>query len=176
MNPMKDWESIQPVYEKAILPPGGYILKLCSAKEIRYEDQQASYSKLEFCFDIDQGNYAGFYEKDYQSQIQMPKKWHGVLRQVLPQEDGSDQDIWRKSRLKSLIQAIEESNEDYVWDWDESSLKEKIVGGLFRREEWESNGRNGWTTRCFRFVPASVIAAGGFLVPKDRPLRRIQGK
>ena len=99
MNPMKDWESIQPVYEKAVLPPGGYILKLCSAKEIRYEDQQGPYSKLEFCFDIDQGNYAGFYEKDYQGQIQMPKKWHGVLRQVLPQEDGSDQDIWRKSRL-----------------------------------------------------------------------------
>ena len=41
----------------------------------------------------------------------------------------------------------------------------------FRREEWQMNGREGWTTKCFKFLSLDDVRDGKFSTPKDKPLK-----
>ena len=98
------------------------------------------------------------------------KRWKGVLRQYIPTDDGSEKDARTKSYFKAMIEAIEDSNNGYHWDWDEKKLKGKIVGCLFRLEEWEWDGKSGWRTAALKFIEAQKIRDGKFKVPNDKPL------
>ena len=88
----------------------------------------------------------------------------------MPKDDGSEKDEWTKSAFKALMLAIEESNEGFHWDWDEKKLKGLKVGCLFRSEEWEFDGRNGWTTRPFKFIEVERVKNGKFKMPNDKAL------
>ena len=57
----------------------------------------------------------------------------------------------------------------FRFDCDENKLKCLLVGALFRNEEWEMNGRTGWTTKCCSLIPADDIRSGKFKTPKDKP-------
>ena len=52
----------------------------------------------------------------------------------------------------------------------EKSLAGKIVGIIFRNEEWEFNNKRGWKAQPFKFIAASKIREGKFTLPKDKPL------
>ena len=132
----KNWENVQAAKERAVLPAGGYVVKIIAAKVASYPSSDGScFEKLEIALDIDDGDYKGFYDAEYKSQTQEERKWKGVLRQYLPLDDGSDRDEWTKSSLKALTDAVEDSNSGYRWDWDETKLKGKEVGCIFRLEE-----------------------------------------
>lgn len=167
MKAINNWDKVQAVKEGRPLPAGGYIVKIVGAKEVAYDaNDGSSFSKLEIALDICEGEYAGFYEADFKLQTQEDKRWRGVLRQYIPKEDGSDQDEWTKSSLKGLTSAIEDSNAGYHWDWDETKLRGKIVGCLFRMEEWEFEGKTGWKAQPFKFIPADQVRKGDFKAPK----------
>ena len=72
------------------------------------------------------------------------------------------------------IFCIEESNAGYTWEWDERTLKGKIVGVLFRNREWEMDTdqgyKTGWTTECCTFITADDVRNDKFKMPKDKPL------
>ena len=136
MKPIANWANVQAAKERDVLPAGGYVVKIVGAKVAEYP----GFERLEIALDIAEGDHKGFYEADFKGQTQEDKKWKGVLRQYLPKDDGSQGDEWTKSSLKALIEAIEESNPGYHWDWDEAKLKGKTVGCLFRLEEWAYNG------------------------------------
>ncbi len=55
-------------------------------------------------------------------------------------------------------------------NWDESSLKGKLCGALFRNKEYEFDGRQGFYTECFKFMPAEQIRYGEFDMPADKLL------
>jgi len=152
--------------ERVQLPKGGYIVKILNAKQMDYDWG----SKLDVSVDITDGENKDFYANDYRSQTQEDKKWKGVLRQYIPKDDGSEKDEWTKSSFKAMTDSIEVSNPGYHWDWDEAHLKGKTVGCLFRLEEWSMNGRTGWKTQPFKFVPIDTIKSGKFKVPSDKPL------
>ena len=95
-----------------------------------------------------------------------------VKRVEIPKEDGSKEDERTKSYFKTMVEAIEDSNTGYHWDWNEKGLKGKVVGCLVRAEEWEMNGWSGWCTKPFRFVPVADIRENRFKIPKDKPLRQ----
>lgn len=173
MKPIQNWNNVKPATERQTLPKGGYVVKIMDAKEVTYKGKDGNFSKLEISVDIWEGKYRDFYANDYRSQAlnTEDRKWKGVLRQYIPKEDGSEKDEWTKSSFKALIEAVEESNQGYHWDWNEAGLKEKIVGCLFRSEEWEFNGYTGWTTRPLKFVPAEMIRSNKFKIPADKPLK-----
>ena len=75
-----------------------------------------------------------------------------------------------KRIFKSTIEAIEDSNSGYHWDWDESKLKGKTAGLLIRLKEWNYNGKHGWAPECFKLINAELIRSGKFTVPADKPL------
>jgi hypothetical protein len=171
MNKPNNWESVKAATERVALPAGGYIVKILDAKVKTYTSDNGSFDKLEISLDITDGEFKDFYANDYRSQTQEDKKWKGMLRQYTPKDDGSEKDEWTKSSLKALTDAIEESNPGYHWDWNEDHLKGKVVGCLFRSEEWQYNGKEGWKTQPFKFVSVETIKSGKFKVPNEKPLK-----
>ena len=92
----------------------------------------------------------------------MPSK-HSFLR--------GERDEWSKNSFNGFIYSIEDSNPGYTWDWNETMLKGKMIGVLFRNKEWEFRGDRGWTTECCSVDAVSVIREGKFKQPKDKPLK-----
>lgn len=173
MKAISNWNEVKAAADRQKLPAGGYVVKIMNAVVNTYKDKdERPFEKLEISIDIIEGEYKDFYANDYRSQQQEDKRWKGVLRLYVPTDDGSERDEWTKSRLKAVTDAIEDSNPGYHWGWDEKELKGKIVGCLFREEEWEFGDRTGWTTRPFKMIPAENIRAGKFSIPEKKPLKK----
>ena len=153
------------------LPVGGYIAKILNVEEVNYDWG----SVLLISFDIAEGFYAGFFQKDYNNQQGEDKKWRGTYRLNVPKDDGSEKDGWTKRTFGNAMWCVEDANPGYHWDWNEKGLKGKTVGVLFRNEEWEYNGNTGWSTRCCTFAPIGDVRDGTFKMPKDKPLKNKSG-
>lgn len=172
MKQFKDYENVKATIEREPLPKGGYICEIKKAEVREYESKDGNkFERLEVAIDICEGDYKDFFANDYRSQQSEDKKWRGVLRQYLPKDDGSEKDNWTKSAFKALIIAIEESNPNFHWDWDEKKLKGLKVGCLFRSEEWKWDDKTGWATRPFKFIEIQKIKDGKFKIPTDKPLK-----
>lgn len=173
MKRINNWENVKAATEKIALPVGGYVVEIKGAKVATYQGNDGGvFEKLEVSIDIAEGEFKDFYTNDYRGQQSEDKKWKGVLRVYLPKEDGTEKDEWTKSTLKGLIGAIEDSNPGYHWDWDETKLKGKKVGCVFRNEEWEYDGKTGFTARPFKFIAVEKIKTGSFRFPKDKLIKR----
>lgn len=167
----QNWENVQAITEKKALPAGGYVIKIIAAKVSTYNYNGQSFDKLEIAFDINDGEYKGFYQQDFDAQQQEDKRWKGVKRFNVPTDDGSDADALSQRILKGATEALEDSNPGYRWDWDETKLKGKLVGCIFRLEEWAMNGKKGWKAQPFKFVPVEDIKSGNFKQPKFKAHR-----
>lgn len=162
------------------LPIGGYITKIMGAKEETFDWG----SRLAIAFDISDGTHSEFFQKDFDLQSGEDKKWRGVFRVYEPKDDGSEKDEWTKKTFNNLIYSIEDSNHGYHFDWtpiengDFSQLKGKLVGIIFRNEEWEMdiNGerKTGWASRPFMAISTGDVKDGHFKMPKDKPLKNKQ--
>lgn len=166
MKKFNDYDKVQVYTERERLPIGGYILKILNAEEKSYDWGGV----LVISFDVAEGDYEGYYKDDYKNQQQEDKKWKGNIRINLPKDDGSEKDGWTKRSFKTIIQAIEESNNGFHWDWNEKKLKDKLIGGLFRNKEYEYNEKKGFFTECCKLVSIDTIKNGKFKVPADKLL------
>ena len=150
------------------IPAGGYVAKILNAKVEEYSWGEV----LVISFDIAEGEYKDFFSKQYKENTREDKKWKGNFRLTVPNEGNQYFDS-QKRTFGNAIWAIEESNSGYHWDWNEDSLKGKMVGVLFRNFEWEmDDGRSGWSTECCTFVSVEDVRTGNFKQPKDKPLKR----
>lgn len=148
------------------LPVGGYVAKIMNAEEISYSWGAV----LLVSFDIAEGQYKDFFANDYKGQDREDKKWRGTYRLRIPNDDGSEQDGWSKRSFNNAMYCIEAGNPGYHWNWDETTLKGKTVGVLFRNKEWEKDGKTGWFTECCALACIGDIRDGNFKMPKDKPL------
>ena len=168
MRKPKGYDEAQTYSDNYRLPAGGYVVKSMKARLGRYEN--SGNECLELTFDISEGQYNGFYRKQYEESQFEPKKYKGTIRINLPKEDGSEQDGWTIRTLKTQMTAIEDSNEGYTWEWDENTLVGLTAGLLFRNKEYEYNGKQGFWTEPFRFIAAEKVRSGDFTIPKDKLL------
>lgn len=168
MKKFEGYEKARVMTDRERLPIGGYIVKILDAEELTYDWG----SVLAISIDIEEGEYKGYYQQDYELQNQEDKKWKGVYRLNVPKSDGSEMDEWTANTFKTAIAAIEDSNNGFHWDWDEKKLKGKVVGALFRNKEYELNGMRGFFTECSGFRPIEIIKSGKFRVPKDKLLKK----
>lgn len=169
MKRIDNWEQVEAFNgDKETLEPGGYICEIMEAKETTYYNNNGeAFQRLQVSFDIVEGPRAGHFARDYRTQAVYGKqKWNGVLRVFPPMEGSSDQAKLSQGRFKAITNALELSNPGYKWDWDETKLKGKRIGVMFRNEEWEYEGRHGWKVRPYRFVSAGYIERGEFEIPK----------
>lgn len=149
------------------LPAGGYVLKIM---DVKYQENDWG-DMIVLFFDIAEGEQKNYYSINYRSQNGEDKKWKGTYRLRVPKDDGTEQDGWAKKRFNTVIVAFEESNPGYHWDWDEQTMKGKLIGGLFNNKEYEFEGRHGFFTNCHSLVTAEKIRSGKFEIPADTLLK-----
>lgn len=168
INRPNNWNEVKEFSDRPKLPLGAYVCRVKQAvvQNNGYGDQ------LCLLFDIAEGEYKDFYQKDFNANTDMNKKWKGVLRVWLPKNDGSEKDELTKSGLKGMTTAFEKSNPGYTWNWDETSLAGKLIGIVFRNEEWDYNNMTGWAVRPFRAISVDSVRSGEFRLPKDKPLKK----
>ena len=169
----KDWDHVQAAAERRTLPPGAYVCRIMDAKIRQYQGAGGPFEKLEISLEIEEGELRGFFAQDYRDQTREDKKWRGTLRLYLPTDDKSEQDGRTQRNLKAAVTAVEASNPGYHWDWEEQSLKGKLVGGVFRSEEWAFDGRSGFSTQCCWLRPAGEVRDGKVEAP---PPKRLPGR
>ena len=163
-----NWNEVKEFTERKKLPLGAYVCRI-----INSEVQGNSYGEqLCVVFDISEGEYAGFYKKEYAANTFENKKYKGVLRIWLPKHNGDPKDETTKSILKGLVTSVEKSNPGYKWNWDEKSLVGRYIGILFRNEEWEMNDKHGWIVKPFRALSVESVRSGDYTLPKDKPLKK----
>lgn len=166
-----NWNEVKEFSDRAKLPLGAYV---CLVKQCRVMDTNYG-SQLAILFDIQEGEYKGYFADEFAANQQQDKKWKGVLRIWLPKDDGSEKDEFTKSVLKGMVTAFENSNLGFTWNWNEKSLEGKQVGIIFRNEEWEYNGKSGWAVRPFRAISAASVREEKYTIPQDKPLANKSG-
>ena len=123
--------------------------------------------------DISDGEYAQYFNDQYRSRLKEDPnaKWpyHGTLRITAVDEEGHT-----KKNFKSFVTSVEKSNDIELPRHDEAflnALKDKVVGVLYQREEYEGNdGKNHWATKPKWFRDVETIESGNYQKPEDVPL------
>lgn len=161
-----NWNEVQEFADRPKLPVGAYVCKIRKAvvQNNGYGDQ------LCVLFDIAEGEHKDFYNKEFAANTANDKKWKGVLRVWLPVDDGSDRDENNKRILKGFITSVERSNPGYTFNWDEQTLAGKMVGVLYRNEEWEFKGKTGWAARPLRALSVDSVRNNEYTIPAEKPL------
>ena len=73
--------------------------------------------------------------------------------------------------FKAFIEAVQNTNKGYRWDWNEQSLVNKGVGIVFREEEYVArDGSIRKSISPFEFKTAAQIRDGDFTVPAPKPV------
>lgn len=163
-----NWNEVKEFSDRQKLPLDAYV---CKVKRAAVQNNQYG-DQLCILFDIVEGEFSGFFNDEYKANTKEDKKWKGVLRLFIPKDDGSEKDEWTKRTFKGMTTAFEKSNPGYAWNWDENSLAGKLVGILFRNEEWEYDGKTGWAVRPFRAISVDSVREEDFTLPKDKPLKK----
>lgn len=166
MRPFKDYDKTQAFAEYERLPKGGYILTVLAVKLDKW---QSGDEYLQLSCDISEGDYTSFFAKQYKDDTREDKKWKCNYNLGIPKDDGSERDSWTKRRFKTVMNAFEDSNPGYRWEWNESTLKGKKIGGLFNIRQWEkSDGSIGETTNLAQLTTIENIQNGSYKLPKDK--------
>lgn len=159
--------------ERIKLPAGLYIAKIKGVKD--------DGSALIIRIDIAEGEYAGFFERDYAAQNSQYARYHGDYRMTFA--DGKDQRIdgIRNDIINDAIHCVEASNAGFKWNWDtvEKTIAGKIVGINVRERDWVMEDRNnpgevisGTSTEIGRFESVDDVREGKVKVMKKRELSK----
>lgn len=133
-----------PTYDKtkrrktfSILPKGAYVLRIMAAKEI--ENKNGAGTHLSIAFDIAEGEYAGFYQNQFDGNANEDKKWpNDAVYNLNVPSDNSPEYVWKN--WNTFFADLEDSNNGFVFAGTVSSLKGKLIGGKFHNEQSEYRG------------------------------------
>ncbi len=172
INKPNDWDNVKAAStaEREKLPAGGYEAKIIGAKVVPNSNGT---QRLEIAVDVIAGEFKDYFKNDFDNNPYEDKKWRGVARFFLPQDNGERGDDFKKMLLKAMTEALEKSNSDYKWNWDESKLKGLKTGIMVRDKEYDVYGDGkvtGFSPEIFEFVDIKIIREGNFKIPKPKYL------
>lgn len=167
INKVENWDKVPANYgDYKRVTAGGYVCKVLAC---RIENSKTTGKKmLVVNFDIAEGDFKDFYLERYkaiprdQNNPQEPK-WQAKYY-ILLEGEGYE------GRLKAFITSVEESNENYVWDWNEEHLQGKLFGGIFREEEYIYNGEVRTNAKLWQVRSVKKIREGEFDIPRKKEL------
>lgn len=173
MRKPSDWDTTRAAqsgeYERLSL--GGHVCKIIKAQ---MTSDRNGHEQMELYLDIAEGTeYDGIFRRQYDQFSGSNGKWPngGTFRQFT--RDYSDQSK-TNPYFKGLIQAVIDSNPNYVWDWNERSLTGKYIGFVFGEEEYLNNNNEKRTAVKARFCCAAADAPEKE-APKLKELRQSGG-
>lgn len=161
MKPIADFANARAYTgENETLTTGGHV---CLIRAARCELSRSGKEMLVLAFDINEGSeFDGFYKRRFERMkaSNSDAKWPGVYYAVTTNNDGDTNPMF-----KGLITCIEESNDGYKWNWNESSLNGKHVGFNFGEEEYEHRQTGEIRTSVKPIFPATVARVREGLIP-----------
>lgn len=167
MKPINNFDKVRG-YENGStqLPVGGYVFKI---NGVRYESGQNGYSdKIIIAFDVAEGEFAGFFKKRFDADTSEDRKWKGTFTLYVPKEDGSKEDEWTTRKFKTFTNALEDSNPNYKWDWDENKWKNLLIGGVYGKVFTMIDGKQIMYTAFKTSCSVENIHKGNYNIPKDQ--------
>lgn len=123
----------------AKLPVGNYVAKIMKA--------EVNAGQLIISFDISEGEHKDFFTNDWKSNTRDDKKWRGTTRLFIPTAN-DERNAFSIRQMNNLAACLEESNAGYRWDWDESKLKNKLIGLMYQEQTKPINGKMVTFTAC----------------------------
>lgn len=148
MKVIENWEDIQATEynESEKFTLGGKKCKIVNVKNFTY----GGIEKVSLELDVREGENTGYYQRKYDERGENAKFWDDGATISFPAEPTEDKD---KSYIKGLIKAIESYNSNYKWNWDEQTLKDKLINVNFSLKEYEgSDGKIYTKPQASRFV------------------------
>lgn len=112
------------------LPLGTYVGKV---KQVRVVEEDTDKERIEILYDVAEGEHKDFFKKSYDASTDEDKKWKGKIVIWSPKDDGSKSDNWTKNTHAKWMNAFEDSNKGYTWNWNASTLKDKLFGFTMRQ-------------------------------------------
>lgn len=166
--------NITPNFDKAAaydgsfdrLPAGGYICKILKAW---VETTPIGSEQLVLGLEIAEGDYAGYFRKifDDKKSSNPSAKWPCQFRQFALGTNGQTNPFF-----KGMLKSIEESNMGYKWNWQEASLQNKMIGMIFREEEFEASDGTIKTTVRPAFPRSVQRIRNGVEIPEIKRLNK----
>lgn len=146
------------------LPAGLYVCEILGVKQENYN----GHARFIMQFDISEGEYKGFYKKQYEAEKQTSQnaKFRGLHRQNM-----EDQGL---PFFKGLMTSLERSNAGYHFPWgqdgNEKTLVGKKFGAVMGREEFlTSDGEKRMSTKIVQI--RSVEGLKDAKIPEDKLLQ-----
>lgn len=146
MEKINNWEEIEAkgISDFVRLSAGGYVGIIKNAEE--YTSETTGNKSLKVECDIVEGNFKDYFQKSYDNNTDMNKKWDNNSTRYLGFGESS------LPFLKGFITAVENSNTGYKWDWDEKKLIGKKVGLVYQYEEYKKqDGTKAIKTKLNQF-------------------------
>lgn len=162
----ENYDEVQVNQDFERLELGGHKGIIKDVKE--YVSQYSGNTSLKVEVDTDKDDkQPGYYQEQYDNNTNMDKKWaNGATKYVSLKEDENCVKM-----LKSFITAVENSNQNFTYDWnkDVDQLNGKKVGLIFGLEEYQDNEGNTKTaTKLTQF--RSIDKVDNASIPKVKLL------
>lgn len=158
MKPIKNYDEVRASGDFERLPAGGYICYIVDAEDVPMNDQgKGDYIKIKY--DIAFGDFTNHWSKTEEQ----AGFWGGTFIRSYKEK--------ALGMFKAFTNALEKSNKDYKWDWDEKSLKNKAIGLVLGEEEYRKNDGSVGTRLYVRNVKdIQSIKDGKFTVPEKKTI------
>ena len=146
MKKIENWNEIEAkgMDDFKALPIGAYECKIINAVE--NHNEQSGKTTLKVMVDIASGEYKDYFKKRYDSNTAIDRKWDNNATKFLAFEGENT------SYFKGFITIVENSNIGYKWNWEESTLRDKKLVGVFQYEEYEKqDGTKALKVRLTKF-------------------------
>lgn len=159
MKRIENWDNIKENTGFKKLPAGGYIVKILNATDVPDKEY------LRIAFDINEGDHKGFFGEQFKNDTREGKKWPNAGTFIRSYKHSAE------AMFKGFANALENSNKGFKFDFDESKLKNKLVGIVVGLEEYQ-NQKGQIRTRTYVSSVRSVdtIKKGEFTVPELKKL------
>lgn len=148
-----NWKEVEEAKEFESLKPGGYVAIIKNA-----EDNPAK-EYLRISYDIHEGNFKDYYENLYKAK----GFWGGNFYRSYKES--------ARGFFKAFLNAVKQSNVGFVFNNDETNLRNKLVGIVLSEEEYVGNDGTV-KTRLYVSIVTNVenIKKGNF---KVKPLKKL---
>lgn len=162
----QDWENVQAFTEYEPLELGGHVCRIMKVEETK---SRAGRDMVMISLDIAEGEQKGYYSEQYRNDKRPDKKWGCVVYQLIDDNEGNT-----SRGFKTFIEMVAASNPGFDVNqiWNENFcnyFKDKLVGGIFGREQYRSNkdGSLKFSTKCMNFATVEKARAG-IPAPEDK--------
>lgn len=174
MQKPSDYDSVQAYGENKPLEPGGHIMKIVKVEETV---SKGGNPMLMIYLDTDKSDkQPQYFKQRYDNDARAEKKWPCIVYQLTEdvQNGGTN------PGFKTFITSVEKSNSSsfkVLWgDKFCECFKGKLVGGVFRREQFVTQkGKLAWSVKCCAFRSVAAINEG-VEIPEDRPYKPKEGE